>query len=75
MVVTKVSIDSDKKWCLIIEGQEKGKKVFTYIAIPPTDGNRVDVITDIDLETGYHYDQSVIVIMIINGTPSVTFFN
>lgn len=76
MQVTNVHIDSTtNKWQLIITGKEKNKVVITYCAIPPTDGNRVDVITPSDLEPGYRYDVSLIVIDIVQGIPIVHLFN
>jgi len=68
MIITSVHI---KNWSLVITGTEKGKAVKTYCAIPPTNGNRVDVITSTNLEHGYRYDVGLIVIDIKHGVPWV----
>jgi hypothetical protein len=75
MEVSKVYISPKNKWNLIIEGKEKNKVIKTHCAIPPTSGNRVDVITCSELETGYRYDVSLIVINIKHGVPWVHLFN
>jgi hypothetical protein len=75
MTVTNVHIDSDNKWQLVITGQERNKEVRTYCAIPPTNGNRIDIITPCELEQGYRYDQGCIVIEIKMGVANVHLFN
>lgn len=76
MKVLKVFLDSKNKWQLNVEGtNNKGKKYTQIIAIPPTNGNRVDLITGNSLEEGYRYNiDGVIVINIISGEPQVTLF-
>jgi len=56
MIVDNLHIDPRNKWCLIIEGVEDGKRKRIYCAIPPTTGNRVDIITEFILEKGYRYN-------------------
>ena len=75
MIVTSVHIDPKNKWSLVIEGKEKDRVIKTYCAIPPTDGNRIDVITPSELEPGYRYDISLIVIDIKLGIINVYLFN
>jgi len=74
MTVTDVHISKDNKWCLVITGTEHNKDVITYCSIPPTNGNRVDVITPDKLEQGYRYDVGLIVIDIRHGVPWVHLF-
>ena len=74
MQVTNVHISTTNKWMLIIEGMEKGRNVSTYCAIPPTSGNRVDILTPDVLDTGYRYDVNVIVVDIKHGVPWVHLF-
>ena len=74
MVVTSVHIDANNKWSLVIEGTERGKAVKTYIAIPPTSGDRIDIITPNVLDTGYRYDVELIVIEIKAAIPVVHLF-
>ena len=74
MVVTNVHIDPSNKWLLVIIGTENNKAIKTYCTIPPTTGNRVDIITSDDLEAGYRYDVSIIVINIISGIANIHLF-
>jgi hypothetical protein len=49
----KVSIDPNNRWTLIF----KGDKITKMIAIPPTDGNRIDLIDCREgKEWNYHYN-------------------
>lgn len=59
-------IERDKlnKWKLNIM---KDNKIINYIAIPPTNSNRVDIISSKDLCKGYNYKIDCIIIRIING--------
>lgn len=75
MEVSKAYLHPDNKWCIVIEGKEKDRVIKTYCAIPPTSGNRVDVINPNALEIGYRYDVSLIVIDIVEGIPIVHLFN
>jgi len=74
MQINKIYIDSINKWCLVIEGVEEKKKknqiIKKYIAIPPTSGDRVDIINlsnrDI-FKQKYFYNFNGIIIIIKNG--------
>jgi len=60
-------IDFNKENNLIVKGiNEKGREISTYIAIPPTEYPRVDVISTITVEPGYEFDcgDDIIVIMV-----------
>jgi ribosomal protein S3AE len=52
-----------KNWCLTMSDS---KRTY-YIAIPPTKGNRIDIITDVELQKGYNYKCDPIVIEIREG--------
>lgn len=76
MKVDKVYTETQNKWTIVIEGIEKDKRVKTYCSIPPTDGDRLDIITDCNLKDGYAYDISgVIVVNILNGFPHIRFYD
>lgn len=73
--LTKISIDPTNKWLLIREGiDDKGKTFTTTLAIPPTKGDRMDIITDKSLEEGYRMDVDIIFIVIINGKINNIYF-
>lgn len=76
MEVTRASITTTgNKWTLNIEGTERGKTVKNYIAIPPTKGDRLDIITGSDFEQGYRYDiDGIIIIHILKGFPHVRLY-
>ena len=66
--LTKVYIDPEHKWLLIRKGiDEKGREFSTSLAIPPTTGDRVDIITNDDINAGYRIDMDIIVIIIKYG--------
>ena len=75
MEVTKVYTESKNKWAITVEGIEKGREVKTFIAIPPTTGDRLDIILGSDLKEGYRYDiDGIIIIHILNGFPHVRYY-
>lgn len=66
--LTKVYIDPEHDWLLIRKGiDDKGREFSTSLAIPPTDGDRIDIITNDDIDTGYQIDMDIIVIIIKYG--------
>lgn len=75
MTVTRTYLDPTNQWAIVVEGKENNRPTKTYIAIPPTDRNRVDVISTDPQKSGYNYDTEVIVVNIINGKPSIELFN
>jgi len=75
LTVTRIYLDPSNKWAIVVEGVEKNKPSKTYIAIPPTNGNRVDVISTVTQKSGYNYDTEVIVVNVVNGNPRVELFS
>jgi hypothetical protein len=66
--LTNLYVDTNNKWILIREGIDDNGKLFsTSIAIPPTTGSRMDIISDQSLNDGYNLNVDVIVIIITNG--------
>ena len=49
---------------------DKNGRLIHMIAIPPTDGSRIDIITNNKLNAGYNFDTDIFIIEIINGTPT-----
>jgi len=73
LLVDKIHIDPKNKWCLIIEGSENKKRQKTYCAIPPTDGDRTDIITEHALPSGYKLDcKGLIIVNIKKGKVTLT---
>ena len=72
--LTNAYIDPKHKWILIREGIDNGKKFTTSLAIPPTNGDRIDIISDKDINEGYLCDADVIIIIIKNGIIDKTYF-
>lgn len=70
--VHKAYLDPKNKWVIVFE-DEKGKKINSW-AIPPTNGNRVDLICYNDTKYGYVYDAEAIIINIKNGEPELLCF-
>jgi hypothetical protein len=66
----KIYLNPENKWCIIIEDENNSKKKH-FIAIPPTNGNRIDVISYDQIHLGYNYKLNGIIIIIINGEPSL----
>jgi len=64
----KIYLDPNHKWTIIFE-YEDGKK--NYCAIPPTNGNRTDIILGEDHPKGYRLDIDCIIIQITNGEPKI----
>lgn len=60
------------KWEIVFEDKD-GKQINAW-AIPPTNGDRVDIICYDDTKPGYVYDAEVIVINIKNGEPELFCF-
>ena len=54
------------KWCLNILNKKINKT--TFLAIPPTDGDRTDIITNNKMEQGYNYGIDCIILEIKNGS-------
>lgn len=76
MKVSKAYRKSDSKWLIVIEGIENNRKIKNYIAIPPTTGDRLDIITNFDIKGGYNYDiDGAIIVNILNGFPHISFFD
>jgi hypothetical protein len=73
MKITDIYLDENDKWTLIIEGiNEKGRTIKTMTAIPPTDGNRTDIITNFPIGEGYQYNcKDLIIIRVIDGQPNL----
>ena len=68
MDIKKIYTNPKNKWGLIIEGIEKGKPTKTLCTIPPTKGDRFDLITEFEITPGYRYDcKGIIIIDIIQG--------
>ena len=66
--LTKIYIDPNNRWLLIRKGiDEKGREFSTSLAIPPTDGDRIDIITNDDINAGYQIDMDIIIIIILCG--------
>lgn len=59
--------DANNKWQLVVK---KNGKIINYIAVPPTDGNRIDIITNSDLLAGYNYNIDCVIIVIEEGKIS-----
>ena len=57
------------KWTLVFT--DKNGKIINYIAIPPTTGNRIDLITNSQIDAGYAMDLNIIIVKIINGEPII----
>ena len=67
MKVTHLSFDKNDN--LVIKGiNEKGKEELTYIAIPPTEYPRLDIISTIIIKEGYNFDcgENLIIIRVSN---------
>lgn len=64
----KIYLDPKHKWGIIYEC-DNGKK--HYIAIPPTDGDRTDIITYDKSIVGYNYGFKGVIVIIKNGNPSL----
>lgn len=62
----KVYLNPKHKWGIVYEN-DNGKK--HYIAIPPTDGNRIDFITYDKIIVGYNYGVKGVFVFIENGIP------
>jgi hypothetical protein len=73
--LTKISIDPNNEWLLVREGiDDKGKNFTTTLAVPPTKGDRTDIITDKPLEEGYRIGVDIIVIVILSGKINSIYF-
>ena len=70
----KLYFDPNNKWCLTMEDDSNPKKIKKHwMAIPPTNGDRTDIITDKEIfckEDGYCYGFKGIIIRVRNGIPS-----
>lgn len=78
MEITDLYLDENNKWTLIIEGiKENGRTDKVIIAIPPTDGNRTDIINSEGYkDSGYQYNcKGLIIIKIIDGQPNLELIN
>jgi len=62
-----ITIMPEHKWCLNITDLKTKKKIQT--TIPPTDGDRIDIITDDKMIEGYNYGIDCIIIEIRDGEP------
>ena len=65
----KLYFDPNNKWCLIIEDNNNTKKKH-YIAIPPTDKDRTDIISDKEIfckKDSYCYGFRGIIVRIRNS--------
>ena len=70
MEVKKIRFN--KEGNLEIEGiNEKGKKASTYIAIPPPDHSRVDIISTKELIVGYNFDCEDSIIIRVTPTEKL----
>lgn len=69
----KIYLDPRNKWCITIEqANDKGRVEKHYMAIPPTNGDRVDIYSTEKLISYYNYDvKNVIVVLIKNGEPKL----
>ncbi len=68
----KLYFQPNNKWTLIMEDDNDPRKKH-YMAIPPTDGDRTDIITDKEIsckKDGYCYGFKGIIIRIRKGTPT-----
>lgn len=68
----KLYFEPRNKWCLIMEDDNDPKKKH-WMAIPPTDGDRTDIISDglsFLKKDGYCYGFKGIIIRIRKGIPS-----
>ena len=74
-ILTDAYLDPKNKWILIREGIENGQKFTTSLAIPPTKGDRTDIIGDKDSKAGYLNSADVIVIIIKGGDVEEIYFN
>jgi len=66
-------LDPKNKWTIIFE--DKKGRIISYCAIPPTKGNRTDIITHDKILNGYTFGIDAIIILIINGEPSIIYSN
>lgn len=58
-------IDPNNKWCLIFT--DKDGKLINRCAIPPTEGDRTDLLCFNDLKSGYSFGIDAIIIRIEKG--------
>lgn len=66
----KLYLDPKNKWTIVME-DENSKKIH-WMAIPPTNGDRTDIITDKNInikEDKYFYGFKGIIVRIRNGEP------
>ena len=64
----KVYIDPRNRWCICIEGKDvKGNDIKVWHAVPPTNGDRIDIFNDKETNTLYKFDFGGIVIVIKDG--------
>ena len=77
MKITNIHLNENNKWFLIIEGiTDNGKIIKTMSAIPPTNENRTDIISNFPINEGYQYNcKGLIIIRIIDGQPNIELIN
>ena len=68
--IMTLSFDKKNKWNLIITTSDNKKH---NISIPPTDGNRIDIITNDKILNGYNLNIDAVIITIKKGTPTVSY--
>ncbi len=61
-------IDKKNKWAIIFTDKTNGR-IINLISIPPTKGNRVDIITYDKIIPGYSMGIDAIIVIIENGEP------
>jgi len=72
--LTNAYLDTKHRWLLIREGIDNGRKFSTSLAIPPTKGDRMDIISDKDIHEGYNINTDVIIIIIKKGIVEKIYF-
>ena len=68
-------LDPKHRWLLIREGiDNNGRNFSTSLAIPPTTGDRIDIISDEVIHEGYKINADVIIIIIKKGIVEQIYF-
>lgn len=65
-----ITFDKKNKWCIIINTIDNKKH---YIAIPPTNDDRIDILNLNNMLKGYNYNVDVLIITIKKGVPTISY--
>ena len=64
-----VYFDKHNKWTIMFE--DKKGRLIHMMAIPPYLGDRIDIVTNKDIEAGYQLGIDVFIIEIRSGNPKL----